>query len=128
MDKNRRPELGASQGYRIGRTRQRCINWRNDHRFVIGGYVKNGTDQVNLQSCNPLFLPLRLLNLTTYVCKAPMARLITPLSKAIPLSATLSVRVSRSQNSLQPLEFRRLVSIQVGFCRLPCPVPVAYHL
>lgn len=50
MDKNRRPELGASQGYGIGRTRQRYINWRNDHGFVIGGYAKNGTDQVNLQS------------------------------------------------------------------------------
>lgn len=54
------------QGSGIGRTRHHCVKWKEDHGFVIGGYIRNGTDQVNLLSCNPLYPPIRLLNLTNY--------------------------------------------------------------
>ena len=64
MDKNRRPEQCRSISGLRDRSNAAAASIGET---IIGGYVKNGIDQVNLQPCNPLFPPLRLLNLTTYV-------------------------------------------------------------
>lgn len=51
----------------LGRRGHRGLKWREDSGFVIGGLIKNDTTDINeKENCNPIYSPIRLLNLTSY--------------------------------------------------------------
>ncbi|KAF2138423.1 uncharacterized protein K452DRAFT_361121 [Aplosporella prunicola CBS 121167] len=50
----------------LGRRNHRGLKWKEDSGFVIGGFIKNDTADVNADECNSVFSPIRLLNLTSY--------------------------------------------------------------
>lgn len=56
----------AQGGLQVGRARQRGVSWQDRYGFVIGGNVKNGGAVVNEGSCNALYPPVRLLDLTSF--------------------------------------------------------------
>lgn len=63
--------LDMQNGAVPGRQSHRCYKWKDDHGFVLGGLIRNGSDGLNLgngtaQNCNPNLSPLRLLNLSTF--------------------------------------------------------------